>query len=1022
MVPLGEVERMDPILQTIILGVVSNGCTAFLTFLSHKMGDALVGRKFIEKWELEKTSLEPILQNVHHNIAEGIDWQGPPTFETVYAFLHSIEVETIIQKIYSVQFSEENKQGSLEAIRKEFLFSFSLYTGFPEDQLTNSSMYLLDALIKGCENELDQAVNSGKLSAHEAKSVLRYRLLLDKLADVQKSLTILANKQKIDIPKVLSFEEKYRSQVGIRHGYIAPPTFDKVQKLPISELYVNPNFTQFALSKKGESQTELDVTRFVEKIYRTVLLGNPGAGKSTLSLKLCHDLATHYSQMLIEGKQTTPILVILRDYGVAKNEQKSSILEFVETQIKAKYQVKPPEGAIEYLLLSGRVMVIFDGLDELLDSSYRLEISSDIESFCSLYPLIPVLVTSRQVGYDQAPLDERAFKVFIIAPFNPNQVEEYARKWFSIGDAELTPKQRQQKIEAFLRESRVVPDLRTNPLMLALICNIYRGENYIPRNRPEVYKKCATMLFERWDKSRTINAALPFDWHLRPLMEYLAYWIYANQKLRGGVTETELIEKTTEYLGEWLYEDQYKAEKVAIEFVEHCKGRAWVFTDMGTTGEGLKLYQFTHATFLEYFAAAYLVHNSRTPRDLLSVLMPRIAKREWDVAAQLAFQLQSEKTVGTGDELLTMLVNRASKYEDSNRKVNLLTFTMRTLEYIVPRPRLTRDIVSKSIEEFLSLMLMHKEEMHNINDFYFPLLNSAVENRPIIADILKEKILENIELENQSKTLLVLSIGLHLQDFFITKDYNDVAYFWENISQQILDSCADKIKELYPKHFWLCYDAVMEEKASIKDLIEWYGVEALFLRDQNPPYHRWRRVPLFHVLLNDILRISFSSKKALRGTRRSFARHPFFLLKEIGSSLSSPPIMSIRKEKIRNHVPFWDNINNYDNKEISGMDVSQDTEIVFGLFVILAILTEINSKDAKKSVSGLTNLHGFELIGRILMARLNLISHSEIEVELVKSGLNDDQQNLIKQWTMHELNYFVSPMNQQDATNEDIDF
>ena len=41
-------------------------------------------------------------------------------------------------------------------------------------------------------------------------------------------------------------------------------------------------------------------------------------------------------------------------------------------------------------------MVIFDGLDELLDTHYRQEIKGDIESFCNLYPTVPVLITSRE--------------------------------------------------------------------------------------------------------------------------------------------------------------------------------------------------------------------------------------------------------------------------------------------------------------------------------------------------------------------------------------------------------------------------------------------------------------------------------------------------------------------------------------------------------------------------------------------------------------------------------------------------
>jgi hypothetical protein len=133
--------------------------------------------------------------------------------------------------------------------------------------------------------------------------------------------------------------------------------------------------------------------------------------------------------------------------------------------------------------------------------------------------------------------------------------------------------------------------------MLALMCNIYRGESYIPTNRPDVYEKCAVMLFERWDKGRGIRVTLPIEAHIRPAMMHLAHWIYADEALQSGVTEQRLVAKTTDYLCPKRFEDRDEAEGAAKQFIEFCRGRAWVFTDTGTTKEGDRLYQFTHRTF-----------------------------------------------------------------------------------------------------------------------------------------------------------------------------------------------------------------------------------------------------------------------------------------------------------------------------------------------------------------------------------------------------------------------------------------
>src|SRR5437764_7478231 len=98
-----------------------------------------------------------------------------------------------------------------------------------------------------------------------------------------------------------------------------------------------------------------------------------------------------------------------------------------------------------------------------LETNFRREVTAATESFCELYPSVPVLVTSREVGYEQAPLDSSRFEVFRLSEFDDDQVRDYASKWFA-ADKDLTREQQQQKAAAFLEESQTVPDLRSNPL------------------------------------------------------------------------------------------------------------------------------------------------------------------------------------------------------------------------------------------------------------------------------------------------------------------------------------------------------------------------------------------------------------------------------------------------------------------------------------------------------------------------------------------------------------------------------
>ena len=65
---------------------------------------------------------------------------------------------------------------------------------------------------------------------------------------------------------------------------------------------------------------------------------------------------------------------------------------------------------------------------------------------------------------------------------------------------------------------------------------------------------------------------------------------------------------------------------------------------------------FFQATFLEYFTAAHLVRIYPIPEKLKDILLPKILKREWDVVAQLAIQMQNKNVEGAGDVLLEEIV------------------------------------------------------------------------------------------------------------------------------------------------------------------------------------------------------------------------------------------------------------------------------------------------------------------------------------------------------------------------------
>ena len=478
-----------------------------------------------------------------------------------------------------------------------------------------------------------------------------------------------------------SFLASYRRHVLDQHGRLEPPDFERRRRVPVADLYVPPiiyeqDYQQWTAASLSIEPPKFSVWDLASRLDRTVLLGDPGCGKTTATNALMHYFAS-------DGARRIPFLVTLRDYA-ANAPPERSVAGYIENRLATHYQCPPPPGLVDMLLLAGRAVILFDGLDELLDTSRRADVTSRIEHFCQEYPLAPVLITSRIVGYDQARLDEMQFTSYRLAGFRDEDVADYARKWFAQADGA-----RPQDVDAFLAESWVVPDLRTNPLMLSLMCILYRGAGSFPRNRAETYRQCADLLLRNWDARRRIHLELRADHLVEPILCHLAWWLFTRDNSEFTVTEHELVAVTTDFLSERGFESEDDARDSAREFIQFTRGRMWVFSDVGTTATGERLYAFTYRTFLEYFAASQLAYSSDSPESLARALAPHIARGEWDVVGELAIQIKDKTSQDGARRIYEVLLNEYTLGSATNRS-NIVKFLARIQESAEQVPSETR--------------------------------------------------------------------------------------------------------------------------------------------------------------------------------------------------------------------------------------------------------------------------------------------------------------------------------------------
>ncbi|MFF3713303.1 NACHT domain-containing protein [Streptomyces phaeochromogenes] len=379
---------------------------------------------------------------------------------------------------------------------------------------------------------------------------------------------------------------------------------------------------------------------------RCVVIGSPGVGKSTMTQHLVHQLSKD------DDSPNAYAAAVVACKDVSNHDGTSYILGAISKSMKENLQLDVSEQDLNDLATLGRCFVIFDGIDEIVDIVRRRKFVRVIEAFATRYPLIPVLVTARRVGYGKAPFNAE-FSILELDDFSDSQVVEYTRKWF-----EATERSSAER-DAFLRETENVPDVRTNPLMLSLLCALYRARGYIPRNRREVYKACADLLFQRWDAMRHIEQPVDHRQYGTRLMQELALFFYKSQTAQAGVQEKQLRKIISQFFTATASVDEMDAANRAQDFLDFCADRAWLLTYQGTDDRDQRLFGFTHRTFMEYFAAEAIVRRSRTIEEIVNEIARAYEADASSVLADVIFQCADDKYDGGAREVVAGLMDKS---------------------------------------------------------------------------------------------------------------------------------------------------------------------------------------------------------------------------------------------------------------------------------------------------------------------------------------------------------------------------
>ena len=378
------------------------------------------------------------------------------------------------------------------------------------------------------------------------------------------------------------------------------------------------NFERFSLGAVKETIPGLEA---VEKHSKLMILGKPGAGKTTF-LK-------HLAIQCIGGafqSDRVPLFITLKDFAEADDQP--DLMAFIDQAISA-IATSLPSHNTQQILDDGRALILLDGLDEVREND-ATRILRQIQQFSESYSCNAFVITCRIAAREYT---FQQFTEVEVADFDDDQIADFANKWFRSRKESVRTEDFLQK----LNEKLPIRKLATSPLLLSLLCLIFEDSGDFPAKRSTIYEQGIEQLLREWNPHE--RERCPFYKKLSPdyrqsLLRYIATETFEKGNYFFKQQEVgKLIKEYIERLGCFTPRELLKLDsQVTLKTIE---------AQHGLLIERFNgVYSFSHLTFHEYFIALEIAEtlSSQSPRQLTT----HITEKRWREVFLLVFELLND--------------------------------------------------------------------------------------------------------------------------------------------------------------------------------------------------------------------------------------------------------------------------------------------------------------------------------------------------------------------------------------------
>ena len=312
--------------------------------------------------------------------------------------------------------------------------------------------------------------------------------------------------------EIANASHQYEKNYKERHGQLKVSCVDMRKPISLDDVYVAIQFLnqhtalQYRSSEEAEqafrernrrhfhstSDKRQNGTQAANDEQYLMLLGGPGIGKSTFLRKVGLEA--------LKGKdgnfkhQCIPVFLELKRF----NEDQIDI----EALITREFEVcgyPYPAQMTNAALTSGKLLILFDGLDEVPTAHVHnviLKIGDFVDQYSDNRFIASCRIAAYKGGFTR-------FTEVEMADFDDSQIQTYIKNWF-----DSTPDRYRQQLHDDMKTAKrcwemlnasehlATKELARNPLLLTLLCAVYDRSQTLPRNRASLYEKALNVFLE----------------------------------------------------------------------------------------------------------------------------------------------------------------------------------------------------------------------------------------------------------------------------------------------------------------------------------------------------------------------------------------------------------------------------------------------------------------------------------------------------------------------------------------------